>query len=570
MDFLNKAADQVKDLLRSMSPSARITAVLLAGVIVVSLVYLFAYRSPSPDQFLLGGRAFSPSDIEAMEVAFGKAKLSGYEVHGARVKIPTAEKYKYLAALAEGNALPADFGKYFAEAVESSSPFESRRQREQRIKNANQQALAYTISSMNGIDKAMVKYDVVEQAGFPRRKEFTAMVAVKPSGSGDLDSQRIRSIKKLVSRAIAGLSEEAVAVTDLNTGRTFSGAPDGLATAEDDPYVARKAKYEEEWTEKITEKLPPIEGLVVGVNVELDRETSYEEVKTDVNPKTVPIKVSDTSQSSVNEKPTPGGRPGVVTNNSGANNPASVRSGGVAKSTSEKTTSEQLSRTSDTRTAVSRAALTPNYVSVSVLVPSNYYEKVYREKWLAANPDKKPEDMPKSKNGEIQSIEVEVKNTIENVVEKLIPRPPQAGDNPQKPIRVATYQYIPPPEIQPPSTPITVLGWLGRHWKSIGMMLVGVIGLLLLRGMVRSASSADARSEATSATTTGAATPREETASDAAATSPVAEETEEYDEEGRLRRNLAGPNLKNDLTDLVREDPDAAVNILRNWINSAM
>ena len=35
------------------------------------------------------------------------------------------------------------------------------------------------------------------------------------------------------------------------------------------------------------------------------------------------------------------------------------------------------------------------------------------------------------------------------------------------------------------------------------------------------------------------------------------------------RRVRKGPNLKDDLAEMVREDPEAAASILHNWINSA-
>jgi len=53
----------------------------------------------------------------------------------------------------------------------------------------------------------------------------------------------------------------------------------------------------------------------------------------------------------------------------------------------------------------------------------------------------------------------------------------------------------------------------------------------------------------------------------------VDEESEETEEqvESVLRRkfDMSGPNLKQELQLLVKEDPDAAASILRNWIGDA-
>ena len=37
----------------------------------------------------------------------------------------------------------------------------------------------------------------------------------------------------------------------------------------------------------------------------------------------------------------------------------------------------------------------------------------------------------------------------------------------------------------------------------------------------------------------------------------------------KYRLDGSGPNLRTELTDMVREDPDAAANILRTWISNA-
>ena len=54
MDFINKAYGRVVDLFGSMTPAARITTALLAVAIVISLVYLFYYRTSSSAEFLEG------------------------------------------------------------------------------------------------------------------------------------------------------------------------------------------------------------------------------------------------------------------------------------------------------------------------------------------------------------------------------------------------------------------------------------------------------------------------------------------------------------------------------------
>lgn len=89
------------------------------------------------------------------------------------------------------------------------------------------------------------------------------------------------------------------------------------------------------------------------------------------------------------------------------------------------------------------------------------------------------------------------------------------------------------------------------------MIAVGLVSLVMLRSMVRGAAPAPAPSaEAVEAPRLAAIDEEEE---------------EEPQVETVLRRKFdsGGPNLKNELQLLVKEDPDAAAAILRNWIGDA-
>src|SRR5215212_5090324 len=110
MDFLNKASAQFVELFRSMTPGARMTSAVLLVVAVVSVAFLFNQQATGPDAYLMGGEMFSPSQLRDMQAALGKAGLEA-QIDGARVKVPSGQQSKYMAALAEANAKPAEFGE---------------------------------------------------------------------------------------------------------------------------------------------------------------------------------------------------------------------------------------------------------------------------------------------------------------------------------------------------------------------------------------------------------------------------------------------------------------------------
>jgi flagellar M-ring protein FliF len=106
----------------------------------------------------------------------------------------------------------------------------------------------------------------------------------------------------------------------------------------------------------------------------------------------------------------------------------------------------------------------------------------------------------------------------------------------------------------------TATSWIGRYWSTLGMLGVAMFSLLVLRSVVNN-KPGDA-----SAPTAGAApgltlhTEEPQTKSDSGDESP--------DDRPRLRLKK-GKSVKDDLADIVREDPDAAADILRSWIGKA-
>src|SRR4029079_9216664 len=123
MDFVNQGYAQLIELFRSMSAGTRLATALLLVIVVLSLAYLFQYQAGGGSEYLLGGRGFTQSELTAIETAVAKACLGKRQIARSQIRIARGHKYQYLAALADGNALPADFYKYLDDAIRADSPF---------------------------------------------------------------------------------------------------------------------------------------------------------------------------------------------------------------------------------------------------------------------------------------------------------------------------------------------------------------------------------------------------------------------------------------------------------------
>jgi flagellar M-ring protein FliF len=558
MDFVNKAYAQLVELFHSMSVGTRIATGLLLAAVIVSLVYLFQFRVVGGDEYLLGARPFSSSELTKMEAAFAQAGLRKSEVVGNRIRIPRGQKDLYLAALAEGDALPPDFYKYLDEAAAADSPFVSAQSLEHRQRNAKQKELALIISRMRGIESATVQYDQEIKHGLTREKQKTAMVAVQTIG-GQLDQDQLKAIKNVVASAYAGLERPQITITDMTGGFSYGGAvgPDGVPEDES-LYASHKQGYERDWQRKIAEQLAYIPGVIVGINVELNPEERQSSITVKVDPKPVVGFSSEYDKEQTSQSPTISGRPGAQSNLVG-NQPIDLRQS-AASGNGESTLTERRSDVQNIpgyeTIQMQRAALTPKKVTASIKVPASYFIQIWKQRNL--QPDGQPPKPPDP--GEITKIETEIHNKIKETVRVLLPDVP-TGTNPWPHIDVSTYTDLPAALPAAPNIAATAGTWLADNWQTLALVAVGLLSLTMLRGMVRSPALVPAAATAAS---------EEPAHARQAAHEPPAEEEElEPAKMLRHRFRVSGPDLKAELKEIVKENPDAAASILRAWIGEA-
>ena len=553
MDFLNRASTQARDLLLSLTPAARITAGLLLTVVVISLAYLFNHQMSGPDAYLMGGEYFTAGQLPSMEAAFAKAGLIDYQTEGNRIRIPRGQHAAYMGALADGGALPPNFETYFDKALSSGGAFISKQERTQRMNIAKQNTLALIIRSMRDIENASVIFDLKKGRGLSKTDIVTAMVSVKPLGSEPLEPKRVPHLRKLVAGAIAGLKPENVTVADVN-GRTYgAGGEDGLGDPLEDPYYSRKAYYEQQLEAKIRDLVSHIPGAVVHVNAELTTDLRHVVQSVKVDPKPVTTFSQALSKTNRIQGNTPGGLPGLAAQGGPTAPPVTVRAGrstSTEQDTTEETIKSVVSTNHETRETI---GLTPKSVKATIGVPSTYYVSLWKDRNPVAD-GQEPQPPP---TAELNKIKTEVKTQIEAAVVALLPAV-AAGDDPIPNVTVTTFDPVTTAAIEPPSFTQDALAWAGQYWTTVSMMGLVVFSLLVLRSMVRAAPS-------------GVVPEAAETASGGLSI-VVGGEGDDKDEEGasRLKRRFqSGPSLKDDLAEMVHEDPDAAAAILGNWIGNA-
>jgi flagellar M-ring protein FliF len=550
MDFLYKTFEQLRDLWKSMTPSARLASGLMAGVIVVSALWLVRGTPEKSDHSLFGGRELSQNEIAKMVEAFSQANLSGWEVVGNRIHIPGALKHKYMAALAEAKVLPDKPYSDFDDAFSKDSPFVSQSSVKAQFAVAKQKEIARTIMSMRGIENATVIYDESVDRSFPSRKNASAMVKIETKTNEPLDEQLVGAIRNLVVAAYSGLKASNVAVTDAKAGVTHEGPPpEGTAGAHHSLYREEKARTDRDYEAKIRKALAMIPGVQVSASSTLSPQI-YQQLRTEkFEPKTVPYRTREENEERQNTTSGPAGVPGAASN--GVNQfsqPVAVNSkGDTSKET--KSTSESEAHVGKTTMIEGTAPLMATNVTASISVPAKYYVDI----WHAANPPVAGQPAKTPTIEEIRALEVSEKKNIENLVEKLLP-PVTDGEQSFPRIQVTTYQELPEAPVPAPSTLDWLLPIVMANWQAGVLGVLGLVGVVMLRSMMKTAQPGEAPA-------------------------PIADEEEAPKENEppspgvisqlRERFNTSGPSLREELQELVKEDPEAAANVLRNWIGEA-
>jgi flagellar M-ring protein FliF len=299
----------------------------------------------------------------------------------------------------------------------------------------------------------------------------------------------------------------------------------------------------------IMEHLRHIPGVQVGVNAELNdtREEVTRSFKPD--PKGTERRVVESKDSTIQNSAATSGQPGP--SSQGPDRRVAAATPENKNETKSETTETDMS-VGVTDSHTEKAAYTPREVWATVTIPKSYIVDV----WKSRNPDAKTAPKPE----ELAPVETQVKGDIQDLVEPLLRIQANKGQDNQKYSSVVVLDSLPRPAIEPPSMVSNAVAWAGRSWNSLAMLAVAVFSLMVLRGVVKSAPPGDG----TSAANAGLTLHTDELA--AGSTSNNADEP--VDDRPRLRLKK-GNSLKDDLVDVVREDPDAAADILRSWIGKA-
>ena len=329
------------------------------------------------------------------------------------------------------------------------------------------------------------------------------------------------------------------------------------------PTMPIPAVHQREWDldNKIRRALAAIPNVIVTSTVVLDRETNTRESVEKTDPTKTPIKQSDYSRPVYPNAAPPACALGLQQQGGGPNQPVNLAAvGSKSGEPGEETKTESVNGVSVMSTEKVSDGRATKSAKVAVGIPASYYEKV----WLERNPPKSGEEPKKPDQTALDAIRVEITKDIVSQVGTLVqPLLPNVTD-PTTLVTATTFQDIKPTEIPGPAVPQRVLTWLAGNWTMLWMMGLVLASVAMLRSARRRPPAAAAGQSLGAAGTVAARISASE------ATAEEKEEPVEVAAARRLRRiSGSGPSLRDELSELVKEDPDSAASILRSWIGQA-
>lgn len=565
MNALSDFGKQVSALFNSMTPSARIMAGLMIGVIVVSLGWILGSESKSTQETLLG-RSFTEEQLLRMESALSEAQLSGFTREGHQIKIPAGEKDIYIRALTASNALPQSWGSEMSQALDAGNVFESPAKSAMRHETAKEREVALLIQSISGVEFAAVEYDE-KKTTFGRNAERVCSVWLRPPIGQQLDSGILRAISKQVAQSFAGLQESDISVVDMRSKYHYQASSDPNSAAEN-IYLETQNRYEDKYERNIKNVLGQDYGNVrVLASVELDKTISEdtEEVTYET-----PVRISETtSRKDTDSSKTPaGGVPGTQPNSTStaANSAATLSTQGAdQKTTSKESDESSKSVAGHTATLRKTAPLVPNKVTVSIAVPESHYKKIWdhqhAEKVAAAEAagETPPEVDPAQRESDLQLIEQEVENTVRALVESIVVGV-RLGEEAKPFVIFTSYVDLPVEPLPGPSIAETAGTWFAESWSTLALLAALAVTLGMMFSWIKSQGESSDRDFAEGF---GLRVPEE-----------IGDELElgSDDEDpitGKAAFEVTGAEMKQDLSSIINDNPEAAANLLKAWIGEA-
>ncbi|MCC6228155.1 MAG: hypothetical protein IT432_02895 [Phycisphaerales bacterium] len=368
MERLRKALATIAKALSRLDTTQRL---LIGSLVVIAGMALFLvaqYAGRASWSEVLPGSTLS--EQQAAQIVLANAGIDAQLTD--KLTVPSGDRQRAQAVLAQSGAMPADAALMFRNIIEKQSWQFSRQQNDRLYAIALQNELAGVISNFRGIKSATVIIDSPDSAGFGRTMiKPTASATVFSKSGQPIDQGTVDAVAQLIAGARAGLLVENVRVIDGSSGRQRKASSEEDVSSS--TYIDHATKMEGSLQSKLMELLAYIPGRIVAVTAQVDVTRSNSTVTKYLEKgegTTSLIKTTKESTTTSSQAAQGGAEPGVRSNQAADINRGSGGSGNKSEQTEENR--EMDNRVGSTTEHTVNPKGNPTMVAVSVGVPSAY------------------------------------------------------------------------------------------------------------------------------------------------------------------------------------------------------
>jgi len=543
MDVFKAQLLRIQQQLNGLSASQKMLTASLVTIMVMTIVWLSRYAGTAEYEPVLD------QSLNAQDVGQIKAALDAHgipaNVVGDRVMVPADRKLEAFAMLAYNNALPSNASGAWDEMSKQMSPWDSTSKTDTLRNHMKEQMLSDVIASFfPGVSKANVMINPVSERRVGASLVPTAAVQISTRGD-DINVKRlVDAAASTVASAVSGLSKSQVSVV-------INGIPHKVQD-DGDAYAGGDLQEQINDMEKTTcDKIAGILGFnaLVAVKCDIDNTSSQQTVQAYDKTKSLITEKKIESTSEDNSQPASGGtEPGAVPNTGLSIAP--VAAAPSATNSSEKNDTEMQIYPGMSTEEIVKPAGRATVISAAVRVPRSYLLAKYKP--VAADGKEADDDtLLKLAGGEFDRIRKAVQNCT--------------GVKSDDSISVDIYWDSGAPLLLASASESTatanVTSMLSGHVKEIAVGALALMSLFMVSSIVKK----NAPTPLIPVPIVEAETPHlvgEERVAGIAAHGNTMLDGMEMDEDA-----VKAHQMVEQVSTMVKEDPDAAANLVKRWLN---
>lgn len=546
MDFLKNQLDRIQKQLAGLNASQKMLTGTLVAIMAVTLIWWGRFAG-EPEMMPLLDMSLPAEDLARIPDHL-RAKGINATVIGDKVFVPARQHRHALADLTYARMLPKNTSAAFDRILNQMTMFDSPSKQQALWNEAKQAKLSEIISALDGVSDATVIIDSSQRRGLNRSAEPRAMINISMRPGYTPNQHLVNAAADLVAGAQHGLkTSEIRVVIDSKPFRPHDS--EGEFAFMGGQQFDMLVKGEQYYASKIQDLLQYIPGAIVSVHCSLNNRSIRETQHLVDKDNTIQLEArSTTEMEEIVTSESWAAEPGVGSNVSlSIDEPAPAAPQNTQNR--ETTLSEFVTDYGRTVRDVRDPGGNVSVLGASIRLPRSHFVAVYKARH---GTDTEPDS---------QTLEALMNEELENV-HKAVRAVTQIEQNDN--ISVALFTDVLPNAIDQPavagsSMPMGIAG----HGKEIAIGALAVVSLFMVLMMVRRSAPAPVVQAPPEPIQTPQLVSGEHLVGEVGEVDPMLDGME-LDEDAVRAQQMIGQ-----VSTLVKENPDAAAQLVKRWLNRA-